>query len=52
MAFLGNLRTAAVAIAVLSWIRPAVCADKSAADYFVHALPGAPATPFIKMHAG
>lgn len=52
MAPLGNLRTAVLAVAALSWIRPAVCAEKAAADYFVHALPGAPATPFIKMHAG
>lgn len=52
MALLGNLRTAALAIAALSWIRPAVCAEKPAADYFVHSLPGAPASPFIKMHAG
>lgn len=27
-------------------------ADKTAADYFVHELPGAPEGPLIKMHAG
>lgn len=27
-------------------------ADKSAADYFVHSLPGAPDGPLLKMHAG
>lgn len=27
-------------------------ADKSAGDYFVHDLPGAPEGPLIKMHAG
>lgn len=52
MALLTNLRTAAVAVAALSWIIPTAFADKSAADYFVHNLPGAPATPYIKMHAG
>ncbi|KUI55388.1 Pheromone-processing carboxypeptidase kex1 [Cytospora mali] len=39
------------AAATLTWIT-AVGAEKTAADYFVHSLPGAPATPFIKMHAG
>lgn len=27
-------------------------ADKTAADYFVHSLPGAPDGPLLKMHAG
>lgn len=27
-------------------------ADKTAADYFVHSLPGAPKGPLLKMHAG
>ncbi|CAD6450741.1 745fc3bc-b7d5-4a86-b27c-f0149ebad060 [Sclerotinia trifoliorum] len=27
-------------------------ADKTAGDYFVHSLPGAPAGPLLKMHAG
>ena len=29
-----------------------VMADKAAGDYFVHSLPGAPAGPLLKMHAG
>ncbi|KAI9801377.1 MAG: Cell death protease [Sarcosagium campestre] len=29
-----------------------VWADKTAADYFVHSLPGAPDGPLLKMHAG
>lgn len=31
---------------------PAVTAEKCAADYFVHSLPGQPEEPPIKMHAG
>lgn len=31
---------------------PAALADKTAADYFVHSLPGAPDGPLLKMHAG
>lgn len=27
-------------------------AEKSAADYFIHSLPGAPDGPLLKMHAG
>ena len=30
----------------------AMAADKTAADYFVHSLPGAPEGPLLKMHAG
>ncbi|KAI9829758.1 MAG: Cell death protease [Sarea resinae] len=30
----------------------AVAADKTAADYYVHSLPGAPDGPLLKMHAG
>lgn len=30
----------------------ALAADKTAADYFVHSLPGAPDGPLLKMHAG
>lgn len=49
---------------ILSWISvlwtivsvllalPAVNADKTAADYYVHSLPGAPDGPLLKMHAG
>jgi carboxypeptidase D len=34
-------------------VLPAVHAEKSAADYFVHSLPGAPKDkPLLKMHAG
>ncbi|KAK2615646.1 hypothetical protein N8I77_002384 [Diaporthe amygdali] len=55
MAFLTQLRVPSVAALLaaiaLPWL-DTVSAQKSAADYFVHALPGAPATPFIKMHAG
>ena len=29
-----------------------VRADKSAADYYVHSLPGQPEGPLLKMHAG
>lgn len=53
MASLRRTRIGTVALAALSWlVAPSSAADKTAADYFVHALPGAPATPFIKMHAG
>lgn len=31
---------------------PAAYADKTAADYYVHSLPGAPDGPLLKMHAG
>ncbi|KZL68526.1 serine carboxypeptidase [Colletotrichum incanum] len=40
----------ALLLALASWA-PAVAAQ-SAAEYFVHDLPGAPKEPFIKMHAG
>ncbi|KAK1985152.1 serine carboxypeptidase [Colletotrichum cereale] len=40
----------ALLLALVSWA-PTVAAQ-SAADYFVHELPGAPKEPFIKMHAG
>jgi carboxypeptidase D len=30
----------------------ALVSASSAADYYVHALPGAPEGPFLKMHAG
>ncbi|KAK7522257.1 Alpha/Beta hydrolase protein [Phyllosticta citriasiana] len=38
---------------VAAWL-PAVAAasDKTAADYFIHSLPGAPPGPLLKMHAG
>ncbi|KAJ5689753.1 hypothetical protein N7462_004145 [Penicillium macrosclerotiorum] len=45
------------ALAMLSWslfllLGPALAAAKSAADYYVHSLPGAPDGPLLKMHAG
>jgi hypothetical protein len=44
--------TAIGLLALLSSV-PAVVADKTAADYFVHSLPGAPeGQPLLKMHAG
>jgi hypothetical protein len=36
---------------VLALSAPA-SAEKSAADYYVHSLPGAPEGPLLKMHAG
>ncbi|KAH6652674.1 pheromone-processing carboxypeptidase KEX1 [Truncatella angustata] len=45
-------RIAACGLLMLaSWV-PTASADKTAADYFVHSLPGAPAGPLVKMHAG
>jgi carboxypeptidase D len=41
-----------IAIGAILCLVPAVCA-KTAADYFVHSLPGAPeGQPLVKMHAG
>lgn len=43
-----------VLLASAAWL-PAAWADdkeKTAADYFVHSLPGAPPGPLLKMHAG
>lgn len=34
------------------WALPAAQAEKTAADYYVKSLPGAPAGPLLKMHAG
>ncbi|EOO00356.1 putative carboxypeptidase kex1 protein [Phaeoacremonium minimum UCRPA7] len=51
MAFLKSLRLPAlIAAAALTWT--ATVDANSAADYFVHELPGAPEGPLIKMHAG
>ncbi|KAK3996741.1 putative carboxypeptidase KEX1 precursor [Cladorrhinum sp. PSN332] len=36
----------------ISWIATPVAGQKSAGDYFVHSLPGAPPGPLLKMHAG
>lgn len=53
MAIFHRVRIGTVALAALSWmIAPSSAQEKTAADYFVHSLPGAPASPFIKMHAG
>ncbi|KAK0626294.1 pheromone-processing carboxypeptidase KEX1 [Immersiella caudata] len=46
-----QLPVVAVAALAISWTAPLVAA-KSAADYFVHSLPGAPEGPLLKMHAG
>lgn len=55
MPFLAQLRVPSVASLLaaiaLPWL-DTVSAQKTAADYFVHELPGAPPSPFIKMHAG
>lgn len=45
---LRRLGAALAAVALL----PSVALAQSAADFFVHSLPGAPAEPPIKMHAG
>ena len=42
----------AAAVTALSWASVADAAGKSAGDYFVHSLPGAPAGQLVKMHAG
>lgn len=34
------------------WALPAAQAEKTAADYYVKSLPGAPKGPLLKMHAG
>lgn len=55
MAFLTLLRVPSLATLLAATALPwlgTVSAQKSAADYFVHELPGAPPSPFIKMHAG
>jgi carboxypeptidase D len=40
-------------LGVLSTVPAAQAVDKTAADYFVHTLPGAPeGKPLLKMHAG
>ncbi|KAI1850216.1 hypothetical protein JX266_004074 [Neoarthrinium moseri] len=47
------VRIAASGLAMLaSWTSTANAVDMTAADYFVHSLPGAPAGPLVKMHAG
>lgn len=51
------LTSASPALAMLSWalslaLGPGLAAAASAADYYVHSLPGAPENPLLKMHAG
>ncbi|KAJ5951426.1 uncharacterized protein N7479_009839 [Penicillium vulpinum] len=44
---------AAMLLSALSLLlSPALVSASSAADYYVHSLPGAPEGPFLKMHAG
>ena len=43
---------AVITALALPWAAPVAAADKSAGDYFVHSLPGAPDGPLVKMHAG
>jgi carboxypeptidase D len=45
---------ALLALTVVAGMVPSVsAAEKTAADYFVHSLPGAPeGVPLLKMHAG
>lgn len=39
-------------LALFLWVLPAWGAEKTAADYYVKSLPGAPKGPLLKMHAG
>lgn len=39
-------------ISLCLFICNTIAADKTAADYYVHSLPGQPAGPLLKMHAG
>jgi carboxypeptidase D len=48
----GSRVLAVYSLLSLSAFIPATLADKTAADYFVHSLPGAPEGPLLKMHAG
>lgn len=51
--FRSSLRVVAGALLGLTfWLSLASAADKTAADYYVHSLPGAPDGDSIKMHAG
>lgn len=40
------------ALSTLLLLSPAIVSAKSAADYYIHSLPGAPDGPLLKMHAG
>ncbi|KAK4158512.1 Alpha/Beta hydrolase protein [Chaetomidium leptoderma] len=44
--------SAVIAALALPWTATLAAAEKSAGDYFVHSLPGAPEGPLVKMHAG
>lgn len=46
------MRISSIWTLLLLLVAPAVQADKTAADYFVKSLPGAPDGPLLKMHAG
>lgn len=46
------LSTAAWSLLTASLWPSVAVAEKTAADYFVHSLPGAPEGPLLKMHAG
>ncbi|KAK5100888.1 Cell death protease [Exophiala xenobiotica] len=39
-------------LALFIWALPAAWAEKTAADYYVKSMPGAPKGPLLKMHAG
>lgn len=43
---------AVMLLSVLSLLLSPLVSASSAADYYVHSLPGAPKGPFLKMHAG
>lgn len=44
--------TAAMLLSALSLLLSPLVSASSAADYYVHSLPGAPEGPLLKMHAG
>lgn len=46
------IRLAAFGLLALASRVLAAGAEKTAADYFVHSLPGAPKDTLVKMHAG
>ncbi|KAH6627105.1 Alpha/Beta hydrolase protein [Chaetomium sp. MPI-SDFR-AT-0129] len=48
----GGWLPAIVGALILPWAGNLAAAQKSAGDYFVHSLPGAPEEPVVKMHAG
>ena len=48
----GDITTTICALLLLIALPSVAVADKSAGDYFVHSLPGAPDGHLLKMHAG